>query len=79
MFLIVPGRWFGLFLDPVTRHDMYEVLLIGDGSTTFVTRLRSGLTLLQMGGVGLHWHVEVTILTILGFLMAFELVPFDFS
>lgn len=53
---------------------MDQEVLVGDGSIALITRFGPGLALLQMHRVGLHWHVQVTVLAILRLLSAVLLV-----
>ena len=70
MLLIIPSRRFGLLLDALTRDNVQNIVLVGDGAITFGAGFGPRLAFLDMGGIGLHWYVEIAVLTIFGLLIA---------
>ena len=77
MLLVVPDRRLWLLSDAVTGHDMHYILLVSDRPLALFAGFRTRLALLQMSGIGLHRHVQIAVLAILGLLVAPGLMPLD--
>ena len=79
LFIIPCWSWFWLLYDSLAGYHVNNILLICDGSVAFCAGFCSWFTIFQMCWISLYRDVEIAILTIFRFFIAFCFMGFEIS